>query len=118
MGEVLAREFRDRVRPARLADRALRSDVRLLDLVRMRAEDLARGEVDQGEVVPRHDRPRVVRVPEGGAEELRGHHAAGALQVERVGERRLIGLVEVLGGTQGEPVRQPEGAVGIEEMEQ
>ena len=44
---VLAGELRDRVRPARLADRADRRHVALLDVERVRAEDLARREVDE-----------------------------------------------------------------------
>ena len=44
---VLARELRDRVRPARLADRAGRRGVRLVDAEGVRAEDLARREVDE-----------------------------------------------------------------------
>ena len=44
---VLAGELRDGVRPARLADRADRRDLALLDVVGVRAEDLARREVDE-----------------------------------------------------------------------
>jgi hypothetical protein len=44
--KILARELGDGVRPASLADGALRRHVRLLDLVRMRAKDLARRKVD------------------------------------------------------------------------
>ncbi len=44
---VLAGELRDGVRPARLADRADRRDLALLDAERVRAEDLARREVDE-----------------------------------------------------------------------
>ena len=44
---VLARELRDRIRPACLADRADRRDVALLDVERVLTEDLARGELDQ-----------------------------------------------------------------------
>src|SRR5262249_60322647 len=44
---VLARELRDRVRPARLADRPDCRDVALGDVVRMRAEDLAGRDLDE-----------------------------------------------------------------------
>ena len=44
---VLARELRDGVRPARLADRADRRDLALLDAERVGAEHLARREVDE-----------------------------------------------------------------------
>ena len=77
MRHVLARELRDGVGPARLADRALRGDVRLLDLVRVGAEDLARREVDQP-----LDRARRVRGLEHveGAHQVDAHRPHGALE--------------------------------------
>ena len=74
---VLAGELRDRVRPARLADRALRRDVLLVDLERVGAEDLARRELDDAlDRVLRRERrlERVVR-----ADEVHPHRAHRAL---------------------------------------
>ena len=74
---VLAGELRDRVRPARLADRALRGHVLLVDLERVRAEDLARRELDDAlDRVLRRER-RLERVV--GADEVHAHRPHGAL---------------------------------------
>ena len=75
---VLAGELRDRVRPARLADRADRRDLPSLDVERVRAEHLARREVDEAlERVQRRERglERVV-----GADHVDAHRPHRALE--------------------------------------
>ena len=75
---VLAGELRDGVRPARLADRADRRDVALGDVEGVRAEDLARREVDEAlERVARRERglERVV-----GADDVHAHRPHRALE--------------------------------------
>ena len=86
---VLARELRDGVRPARLADRADRRDLALLDVQRVRAEDLAGREVD--EALERRERrerglERVV-----GADHVDAHRAHRAREhgVD-AGDRRAV----------------------------
>ena len=75
---VLAGELRDGVRPARLADRALRGRARLVDAEGVGAEDLAGRELDQPlDGVLRRER-RLERVV--GADQVDAHRAHGALE--------------------------------------
>ena len=86
---VLAGELRDRVRPARLADRADRRHLALLDAEGVRAEDLARREVDEAlERVERADR-RLEHVV--GADHVHAHRPHRALEhgVD-AGDRRAV----------------------------
>ena len=75
---VLTGQLRDRVGPARLAHRALRRHVQLVDLERERAEDLARRELDHAlDRFPRRQR-RLERVV--GADDVHTHRPHGALE--------------------------------------
>ena len=75
---VLARELRDGVRPARLADRADRRDLAFLDVEGMRAEDLARREVDEA-LERRQGRDRRLEHVVG-ADQVHAHRAHRALE--------------------------------------
>ncbi len=75
---VLAGELRDGVRPARLADGAIVVTLRLVDAERVRAEDLARRELDQAlERVLRRER-RLEHVV--GADQVHAHRPHRALE--------------------------------------
>ena len=105
---VLAGELRDRVRPPRLADRALRRHVRLVHLERVRAEDLARRELDHAlDGLPCRER-RLEHVV--GADHVHAHRPHGALEhgVD-AGDR---GAVDDVGRAGGELADE----VGVEDV--
>ena len=111
---VLARELRDGVGPARLADRADRRHVPLGRVDRVRAEDLARRELDQAlERVLRRER-RLQHVV--GADHVHPHRPHRALEhVVDAGDRRAVDDVRRARGELAHRVRVEE--VGRVELE-